>query len=74
MIKSERCQFLVETVDLEQATGVVGARWEYFQLAHLNDDSTFRIEDKARQIAWSWLSAASAIEGYYRIGDHSLFV
>ena len=74
MIKSERCQFLVETVDLEQATGVVGARWEYFQLAHLNDDSTFRIEDKARQIAWSWLSAAEAVAEALLYQRDSVFV
>ena len=74
MIKSERCQFLVETVDLEQSTGVVGARWEYFQLAHLNDDSTFRIEDKARQIAWSWLSAAEAVAEALLYQRDSVFV
>ena len=74
MIKSERCQFLVDTVDLEQATGVVGARWEYFQLAHLNDDSTFRIEDKARQIAWSWLSAAEAVAEALLYQRDSVFV
>ena len=58
---TERALFLVENVDLETATGVGGARWEHFQLAHLCDESTFRIENKSRQIAWSWLSAAEGI-------------
>ena len=60
MILTERAQFLVDNLDLPAATGVDDARWEHFQLAHLCDDSTFRIEDKSRQIAWSWLVAAEA--------------
>jgi phage FluMu gp28-like protein len=59
--KTERCRFLVENLNLERATGVEGARWEHFQIAHLNDDGRFRIEDKSRQIAWSWLVAAEAV-------------
>ena len=58
---SLRRLFLVDFLDMEAATGVTGARWEAFQLAHLDDDGTFRIENKSRQIAWSWLSAAEAI-------------
>lgn len=58
---SLRRLFLVDFLDMEAATGVSGARWEAFQLAHLDDDGTFRIENKSRQIAWSWLSAAEAI-------------
>lgn len=60
-LRTLRALFLVEHLNLEAATGFEGARWEHFQLAHLNDDSTFRIENKARQIAWSWLSAAEAV-------------
>ena len=60
-LKTERARFLVQNLDLERATGFEGARWEHFQIAHLNDDSTFRIEDKSRQIAWSWLVAVEAI-------------
>jgi phage FluMu gp28-like protein len=58
---THRCQFLVACLDLELATGVPGARWEKFQIEHLNDDSTFRITEKSRQIAFSWLVAAEAI-------------
>ena len=59
---SMRRLFLVDFLDLEEATGVPGARWEFFQLDHLDDDrSVFRIENKSRQIAWSWLTAAEAV-------------
>lgn len=60
-LKTLRALFLIEHLDLEAATQVEGARWEPFQLAHLGDDSTFRIEAKSRQIAWSWLSAVEGL-------------
>jgi phage FluMu gp28-like protein len=74
MRQTERCEFLVDVIDLEQATGVPGARWEHFQLAHLCDDSTFRIEDKSRQIAWSWLTAAEAVAEALLYERDSIFV
>lgn len=58
---SLRRLFLVDFLDLPAATGVPGARWERFQIAHLDDPGTFRAENKSRQIAWSWLSAAEAV-------------
>ena len=61
MLKTERAQFLVDNLDLPQAAQFEGARWEYFQLSHLQDDSIFRNETKSRQIAWSWLCAAEAV-------------
>jgi phage FluMu gp28-like protein len=51
----------VDNLDLPAASGVEDARWEHFQLAHLSDDSTLRIENKSRQIAWSFTVAAEAI-------------
>jgi phage FluMu gp28-like protein len=60
-LRTPRARFLVENLDLERATGYEGARWEHFQIAHLNDDSIFRVEDKSRQIAWSWLVAVEAL-------------
>lgn len=73
MILSERCQFLVDNLDLVEASGVDDARWEHFQLAHLSDDSTFRIEDKSRQIAWSFLVAAEAVANAVLYGISSMF-
>lgn len=73
-LRTLRALFLVEHLDLEAATGVEGARWEYFQLAHLNDNSTFRIEVKSRQIAWSWLSAIEGLADAILEGQSSIFV
>lgn len=72
--RTERAQFLVENLDLERATGVDDARWEHFQLAHLNDDGIFRIEDKSRQIAWSWLVAAESVANALLDGRDTIFV
>lgn len=58
---TERAAFLIDNLDLPAATGVDDARWEHFQIAHLCDNGTFRIENKARQIAWSFLIAAEAV-------------
>lgn len=69
-----RARFLVEHLDLEAATQVEGARWEHFQLAHLNDDSTMRIEVKSRQIAWSWLSAVEGLADAILSGRSSIYV
>lgn len=74
MILSERAQFLVDNLDLPEAAGVEDARWEYFQLAHLSDDSTFRIEDKSRQIAWSFTVAAEAVAEAILEKQGSIFV
>lgn len=59
--KTERADFLVENLNLPEASGIADAVWEDFQLKHLNDDSMFRIENKSRQIAWSFLSAAEGV-------------
>lgn len=72
--KTERCAFLVDNLDLEVATGYPGARWEGFQLEHLQDDNTFRTEVKSRQIAWSWVSAAEATADGILNGVGSVFV
>lgn len=69
-----RARFLVQRLDLPAATGVDDARWEHFQLAHLSDDSTFRIEDKSRQIAWSWLAAAESVACAVLDGTSSVYV
>ena len=53
--------FLVEYLDLPEAVGDPDARWETFQLKHLNNPSLLAIELKARQVGFSWLSAAEAV-------------
>jgi len=71
---SERRRFLLEHLYLPGATGVEGAKWEFFQLDHLDDDSTFRIENKSRQIAWSWLTAAEAVAEAILAKQSSIFI
>jgi phage FluMu gp28-like protein len=53
--------FLVEYLNLPEAVGDPDARWETFQLKHLNNPSLLAIELKARQVGWSWLAAAEAV-------------
>lgn len=71
---TERCRFLMETLDLAEATGAEDPVWEPFQLLHFNDDGRFRIERKGRQIAWSWTAAAEAVAEAVLHQQESLFV
>ncbi|MEM7133196.1 MAG: terminase family protein [Chloroflexota bacterium] len=71
---TDRAVFLFHYLDLADASGVDDARWEHFQLAHLCDDSVLRIEDKSRQIAWSFLTAAEAIATAVLEKRDSIFV
>lgn len=52
--------FLAEYLDLAEATGDMDARWEVFQIQHLNNRALLAITDKSRQVGWSWLAAAEA--------------
>lgn len=70
----ERAQFLVDNLDWAGATGVDDARPEYFQLALWSDDSTFRIENKSRQIAWSWALAADFLADALLSSRDGIFV
>ena len=69
-----RCEFLIDNLDLVEASGVDDAQWEHFQIAHLCDDGTFRIENKSRQIAWSWLIAAESVANAVLDGISSAFI
>lgn len=72
--KTERAAFLVENLDLPEAAQFEGAKWEHFQLDHLQDDRTFRAEVKSRQIAWSFLSSAEAVADAILLSASSVFV
>ena len=71
---SERCEFLVECLALPEAAEVDTAQWERFQIAHLNDDSVMRIEDKSRQIAYSFTVAAEAVASAVLEAESTVFV
>jgi phage FluMu gp28-like protein len=73
-LRTERAQFLVDNLDLPEAAQMEGARWEHFQLNHLETDDIFRIEVKSRQIAWSFLTAAEAVADGVLTGRGSVFV
>jgi len=71
---TRRALFLVECLDLPAAADAEGAAWEPFQLAHLNDNTVLRLETKARQIAWSFITAAEAMASALLDGDSTIFV
>lgn len=71
---TERAAFLIENLDLPEAAQFDGALWEHFQIAHLQNDSTFGAEVKSRQIAWSFLSAAEAVADGILEGASSVFI
>ena len=73
MLKTERAQFLVDNLDLPEAAQFEDAKWEHFQLMHLQDDGMGRIENKSRQIAFSWLCAAEAVADGILTGTGSIF-
>ncbi len=74
IFKTRRARFLVENLNLRRASGVADAVWEHFQVAHLNDDSIFRIENKSRQIAWSFLIAMESVGDAILDAQDSIFV
>lgn len=53
--------FLIEHLELTEATGDPDASWEVFQLQHLNNPHLFGITTKTRQGGWSWITAAEAV-------------
>lgn len=58
---SPELTFLVEYLDLPEATGMPDATWESFQLRHLNNRNLLATTLKSRQVGWSWLAAAEAV-------------
>ncbi len=48
-------------LDLKNATGDENARWQNFQINYLNNENLLCIDNKSRQVGWSWTSAAGAV-------------
>lgn len=71
---SDKALFMIDHLDLEEASGVEGARWEWFQIAYLNSTSMFMIAVKSRQIAFSWIMAAEAIANAILQKEDTVFV
>lgn len=74
MTWTKRALFLVECLDLCAASGVDDAEWEQFQIAHLCDETTMRLETKARQIAWSFTVAAEGVANAILDGLGTIYV
>jgi phage FluMu gp28-like protein len=70
---TKRAKFLIQNLDLPSASGVPGAKWEHFQLAHLNDNGILRCEAKSRQIAASFTFSAEAVANALLDSISSLF-
>jgi len=67
--------FLIEYLDLKKAVDDPEAKWEAFQLSHLNNTSLLAIELKSRQVGWSWLAAAESVaKSHIKERSTSIFI
>jgi len=71
---TKRAKFLIDNLDLPVASGVETARWEHFQIEHFCYDGKFRIENKSRQVSWSFTVSAEAVAEALLDGQSSFFV
>jgi len=53
--------WLIEYLDLPDATNDEAAQWEPYQVNFLNNSDLFAIWNKSRQVGWSWTAAADAV-------------
>lgn len=58
---TDRLIFLIEFLDLAEATGDPKAKWEWYQLQFLNNRSILSCDIKSRQVGWSFTAAAEAV-------------
>ncbi len=58
---TDRLVFLIEYLDLAEATGDPHAKWEWYQLQFLNNRSILTCDNKSRQVGWSFIAAAEAV-------------
>ncbi len=58
---SPRLAFLIEYLNLKEATGDEDARWETYQLQILNNSTLFELTRKSRQVGCSWTFAGDAV-------------
>jgi phage FluMu gp28-like protein len=74
-IRTEKANFAVEFIDIEQAADIAGVWWEPHQVEFLNNSTRFGIDVKARQIAWSFTAALDAVvDGRINPGTPHVFV
>lgn len=61
LMLTEALAFLIEFVDLKEATGDPEAMWETHQIHFFNNTNTLTADVKSRQIGWSFNAAAEAV-------------
>ncbi len=72
---TDKAVFAAEFIDLPKAAEIDGAKWESFQLRMLNDTGRLSIDNKSRQIAWSFTAALDAvIDGILNRNTPHIFV
>lgn len=58
---TDRLVFLIEYLDLKEATGDPQAHWEPYQIRFLNSLSILTCDNKSRQVGWSFIAATEAV-------------
>ena len=58
---TDRLVFLIEYLNLAEATGDPKAKWERYQLRFLNNRHMLTCDTKSRQVGWSFIAAAEAV-------------
>lgn len=59
-LRTLKARFAAQFIDIREAAQIEDARWEAFQLQHLNNSTRFAIDVKSRQVGWSFTSALDA--------------
>jgi len=73
--RTQRCEWILENLDLIAATGDDRAVYEDLQIDFWNETATFRIDNKARQFGYSFAAAADAVAaGWLQPGTVSQFI
>ncbi len=74
-IPKSKADFMVKYLDLPMAAEIEDAEWEDFQLEFLDTKARGRIDNKGRQIGWSFACAADAVaDGILNPGNPHIFV
>lgn len=58
---TDRLVFLIEFLNLAEATGDRRAQWERYQIRFLNNQHMLTCDTKSRQVGWSFTAAAEAV-------------
>lgn len=77
LAKTDRCAFLLDFLDLAKAADDADALYNAMQIALWNtpDKQIVRVDNKARQLGWSWAAAADAVAaGVLHPNTTSIFV